>query len=63
MFVLKPSKSSKSSNEVEAAIGAVIGRFVGGGRVGEGDLHKISTEWSSPRYYIQNAMRMEVTLT
>lgn len=49
MFVLKPSKSSKSSNEVEAAMGAVIGRFVGGGRVGEGDLHKTSTKWSSPR--------------
>jgi hypothetical protein len=49
MFVLKPSKSSKSSNEVEAAMGAVTGRFVGGGRVGEGDLHKTSTEWSSPR--------------
>lgn len=49
MFVLKPSKSSKSSNEVEAAMGAVTGRFVGGGRVGEGDLHNMSTKWSSPR--------------
>lgn len=47
--MVKPSKSSKSSNEVEAAVGAVIGRFDGGGRVGESDLHKISIEWPSPR--------------